>query len=296
MKALLALLFVQFCFGLFPFFGKLAFAAFPPEALAAWRILSGGVILFLLAVVMDHRRLLPPRHLLFRIAFCGSLGIAFNQICFLQGLSRVPTINSALILALIPVLTFLFATLLRQEAFVKRRFVGVLVAGFGISYLIFERGVSLKSDIFLGNLALLMSASSYSLYLVLSRPILKEMPPLLATAWIFLLSSWTVPLIQTEITMFPANAGNAWWALAWIIVFPTVLAYLLNLYAMVRLPSSTIAFFVFLQPLITATVGIIWLDEKPTIGVLIAAPCVFLGMFLVIKRRPRAPVAPLAAP
>lgn len=283
-KAHGGLLFVQFCFGFFPLFGKIALGGFAPGALAAWRLLGGGAILFALAAFFHGRALLPPRRLVPRMLLCGSLGIAFNQICFLEGLKRVPSINAALVLASIPVLTFFFAILLRYETVAYRRLAGVAVAAAGIAILVFEQDAKLGGDAFAGNLLLLGSASSYSLYLVLSRPVMRVLPPLVATAWVFALSAWTVPLVLRDGALLPGAKPAEWLALAWILAFPTVLAYLLNLFAMVRVPSSVIAFYVFLQPIITAAAGIAFLGERPTRGLLIAAPCVFAGMLLVLPR------------
>jgi drug/metabolite transporter (DMT)-like permease len=163
------------------------------------------------------------------------------------------------------------------------------VAAAGIAYLIVEKGVDLSSEAFVGNLLFLGSATSYSLYLVVSRPLLKDLPPVVATAWIFVGSSWTVPFIMFGNSFVSLGVSDAWWTLPWIIIFPTVLTYLLNLYAMVRVPSSVIAFYVFLQPLITATAGVALLSEELTTGVWVAAPCVFLGMLLVMPRRKTLP-------
>jgi drug/metabolite transporter (DMT)-like permease len=289
LRAHLALLFVQVCFGLFPLVAKRAFDNFAPEAVASYRILAGGGVLLMLAFLSHGRKAWPPSYLMPRMVFCGSVGIALNQFCFLRGLKHSSSINAALILALIPVLTFLFATGFRYERLVARRLLGVLVAAAGIAYLIVEKGVDLSSEAFVGNLLFLGSATSYSLYLVVSRPLLKDLPPVVATAWIFVGSSWTVPFIMFGNSFVSLGVSDAWWTLPWIIIFPTVLTYLLNLYAMVRVPSSVIAFYVFLQPLITATAGVALLSEELTTGVWVAAPCVFLGMLLVMPRRKTLP-------
>ena len=58
-RAYAALACVQLFFGLFPVFGKLAFEAFAPQAVAAWRIAAGAVVLGGVAWLLHGRALLP---------------------------------------------------------------------------------------------------------------------------------------------------------------------------------------------------------------------------------------------
>ena len=81
-----------------------------------------------------------------------------------------------------------------------------------------------------------------------------------------------------------AASSGAWWSLAYVIVFPTVLAYGLNTYALARVEASTTAFFVFAQPVITALAAWIVLKEVPTPALGLAATGLFIGMALVVRK------------
>jgi drug/metabolite transporter (DMT)-like permease len=125
----------------------------------------------------------------------------------------------------------------------------------------------------------------YSIYLVVLRPLVRRNPPVVVTAWVFLLSVWCVPIVWWAEDVVPAAAGRAaWGALAFILIFPTVLAYLLNLFALARVRASTVAVYVFLQPLVAGAAGVLVLGEPLRGGVLLAALFILAGVALVLRR------------
>jgi len=140
---------------------------------------------------------------------------------------------------------------------------------------------------------MVLNTFSYSLYLVFSRPLLARYPPLVLIAWVFVLALPFVPLLARGEPIAPEASARAWWALAFILVFPTSLAYLLNAWALAHLRASTTAMYIYVQPLITGVASRILLGERPTGGTFLAGACIFLGIWLVARRR-RAP-APAAA-
>jgi drug/metabolite transporter (DMT)-like permease len=126
----LALVCAQFCFGLFPVFGRWVFApgGFTPLAVASWRILFGGLVLGSLAFALHGRRAWLRREDWRRMAACALLGVVLNQALFLEGLQRSTAVNAGLIMCLIPVFTFLLAALARLERFEWSRALGVAIA------------------------------------------------------------------------------------------------------------------------------------------------------------------------
>jgi hypothetical protein len=120
------------------------------------------------------------------------------------------------------------------------------------------------------------NALCYSAYLIVSKPLARRYPPLVVIAW------------REALAPAPGNPA-VWWALAYIIVFPTVVAYLLNMYALARVRASTTAVYVYAQPLITGLASWLAFGETPSGGMLLAAAGLFLGIWLVARRRSRRP-------
>ncbi|NIV30963.1 MAG: EamA family transporter, partial [Anaerolineae bacterium] len=70
---------------------------------------------------------------------------------------------------------------------------------------------------------------SYALYLVLSKHLLRRYPPLAVIGWVYVFALPYLPFFMIGQKLLPdPGATTAWWSLAYVIVFPTVLAYLLN--------------------------------------------------------------------
>jgi drug/metabolite transporter (DMT)-like permease len=181
----------------------------------------------------------------------------------------------------IPVFTFAIAVAVKHESFTWRRGIGIAVATAGALLLVLPR--TERANL-VGNLLMLANAFCYSLYLVFSRPLLRRHPPIVVTGWVFALSVWTVPLFLRA-PLFPASPPpRAVLALLLILVFPTIVAYLLNLWALARLRASTIAAYIYLQPLLSVGLGVSQLGERPTETAALAGALILAGLGLVIWR------------
>jgi len=284
-----ALWVVQLCFGLFPVFGHLAFRAFEPRAVAAWRIGVGALVLFAIAWAVERRRaLVAPRDLL-RFQILALLGVTANQVLFLEGLQRSTAVNAGLIMCLIPVFTFVVAALVGQESFRPLRAAGIGLALAGSVPLFVGQGGRFGGAHALGNALMVANALSYSLYLVASKRMTRRYPPLVVIAWVYVLAVWHVPLFVGEAALAPSSAdAGAWGSLAFILLAPTVLGYLLNMVALARVDASTTAFYIYLQPLIAASGGVLILGETIPPGTRLAALLIFGGLALVtlpVRRR-----------
>ena len=286
-----ALLIVQFLFGVFPIFGRVAMQpdrGFAPFTVAAGRVLSGAVVLGALAYWRHGRRALPPRGELPLLAGLSLLGIIANQTLFLLGLERSSATDAGVLVCVIPVFTWVVAMALGQERPDLRRTLGVLLAFAGLAPLLFARGATLAAEHALGNALMALNGLCYAAYLVLSKPLVARYPPLCVIAWIYALALPVVPFFLATAPLAPAAPGDAavWWSLGFVVIFPTVVTYLFNLFALSRVRASTAAFYIYLQPVIAGLGGHFVLGERLHEALLPAAAGIVLGGLLVI-RRPR---------
>jgi drug/metabolite transporter (DMT)-like permease len=283
----LALIAAQASFGLFPVFGVYIFlpGGLSPLGVAVWRLGAGAVILFTLVALRHWGALLPARADLPRFVAAAWLGVGLNQAFFLVGLSHSTPINATLVMCLIPVFTFVIAGLVGQETFNPVRLLGVLVALGGTLPLLFEHGFHGLGRYGLGNLLMAGNALCYSAYLVVSKPLAGRYPPLVVIGWAYILSLPFVPFFAHGTPLIPATGhATAWWALAYIVVFPTVLAYLFNMFALARVTASTTAIYVYAQPLVASVASRLMFGERPSAAMLVAAAAIFLGVWLVARR------------
>jgi drug/metabolite transporter (DMT)-like permease len=288
LKGHLALVAVQLCFGSFPVFGILAFEGFAPRAIAAWRFVVGALVLGAIAWARHGRAMLPRRADLPRLQVCALLGVALNMVIFLEGLERTTAVNSGLLMPIIPVYTLIIAVAVGQERFHWRRGAGIALALAGTLGLLLQKGPDLSSDYLAGNLLILTNCLSYSIFLVLSKPLLKRYPPMVVIAWVFILSVWTVPLFAWNESFVPVHASRlSWYSLGFVLLFPTVISYLLNTFALSKVAASTTATYILLQPLITCTGGVLVLGESFLPGTGLAAGAILIGVWLVVRQEAR---------
>jgi drug/metabolite transporter (DMT)-like permease len=282
-----ALVVTQLCFGLFPLFGMWAFedGGFAPLAVAFWRILFGTVVLGVIAGLRYGTRVWPGVRELPALFLLSLLGVTLNQVLYLTGLERSTVSNAGLLMCLIPVFTFVIAALFRQERFQKIRALGVALSLGGAIFWWMRERSDLVSEHAFGNLLIAANTLAYSGYLVISRNLVRRVPPLVAIAWIYLFAALTSPLLARNVDLWPADAPRlAWLSLGYVLVFATVVAYLLNIYALKRLRASTAAIYIYAQPLIAGSAGALFRGEELTRVFLGAAAMIFAGIWLVSRR------------
>jgi len=286
-----ALACAQVCFGLFPVFGLRAMDAttgFQSLAVATWRIAFGAVVLASAAAWRYRRKALVARSDYGLLVLLALLGIVLNQGLFLVGLRHSTAINAGLLVGLIPVFTFLVAALMRQERFDWVRAAGVVLAFAGTAPLVLGAEVELFGPHRFGNALMALNTFCFSIYLVLSKRLLERYSPLVVLAWVYVFSVPFLPLFVWNVSLLPGDSGRVgvWIDLAYILIFPTVVAYLLNFYALARVRASTTAFYVYAQPLITGVASVLILRETFRPGLIPAAVTLFIGVFCVTRRPP----------
>ena len=286
------LLLTQLCFGVFPVLGKLALAAFEPRAILVWRLFAASSVMLALALARHGRAALPAAGDLLALLVLSVLGVMVNQLLFLEGLQRSTAVNAGLLMTVIPVATLAIAVLLGQERLTLRRQSGMLLSAAGVAWLFVHRGAEIGGRTRTGDLMLTANAVSYSAYLVLAKPVLRRLPQLVVVAWVFVFAALIVPWFALDVAWVPAGAGRAHWlALGGVLLFPTLLAYLLNTIVLARTRASTTAAYVLLQPFVSAALALLWLGERPEPGVWVTGAAVVAGLWLVSQPGAPAPQA-----
>ncbi len=289
-RSLAALVVVQTLFGLLPVAAKLSFATFHPLALGAVRVAAAGVILWAIQAAVAKRTVDLGRDG-WQVALLALLGVVLNQTLFVVGLQKTTAINATLIITTIPVVTYALAVLLRRESWGPVRALGMGLAFAGVVYLIGMSGYQFGWDSALGDLLVFLNCFSFSLYLVLSKPMATKVNPLNLMAWQFIMAAVVmVPLgvYFGAVEQVQVAGWVAWALVAYIVLGPTVATYVLNATALRRVSSSTVAVFIYIQPVFTTIFAWWLLGEELTWRLLPAAALVFAGVGIVARRSARA--------
>jgi drug/metabolite transporter (DMT)-like permease len=289
-----ALFAVQVIFGTWPIFGKIALRAIPSTGLVAVRV-GGAALAFLLILGARGRLVVPRRRDLARLVLYSLLGVILNQFFYLKGLSLSTAINAALLNASIPIFTLLVSTLLGRERLTARTAVGTLVAAAGVVYLIDPARANMSGDTLTGNLFLIANTICYGAYLALSQDVFRRYGALTAMTWLFIIgSAAAVPLGGYQLAQvdFAAVSLGIWLVLVYTVLVQTVGAYYLNAWALERVEPSTVAVYIYLQPLFAFMFAPLFLGADEQLGLrhAVATALIFAGVGVVTLRRRGSPV------
>lgn len=285
-KAVAALLGVQALFGSLPVIAKVVLAVLPAVSLVGLRV--GITAAVLVAVQVYRGRVwLKQSSDYWRLALLSLFGVVFNQLLFVGGLSLTKAANTSLLAVTIPIFTLIVSSLLGTESLTRWKILGIVLAAGGIVFLIDPRAASFSSQTTIGDLMIVVNSLSYGIYVATSKEVITRNGAFRSMMWVFVFASIVcVPLGLASLSSAgPADLDNSIWLLVlYIAVGATAAPYLLNAWALARVAPSTVAVFVYLQPLIGFVLAVIFLGEALDFRFIIAAVLVFAGVFLTTRR------------
>jgi drug/metabolite transporter (DMT)-like permease len=106
--------------------------------------------------------------------------------------------------------------------------------------------------------------------------------------WIFVVGCVaTIPAAAFSMAHVPLRSvpWGVWLVILYVILLPTAGAYYLNAWALSRVPPSTVAVYIYLQPLIAFALAPLILGESLSSHIVIASLLIFAGVIVVTRRR-----------
>jgi drug/metabolite transporter (DMT)-like permease len=282
----LALIAVQVMFGTWPIVGKVVLQTVPTAGLVGLRV-AGAALAFIIVGRMTGGVGRIRREHWTLLAVSSLLGLVLNQWLFVKGLSLTTAINSTLLSTTIPVFTLLVGILLRTDHATLRRMLGIALAASGVVYLIGPARSEFSSLTRTGDLLIVTNSLCFGAYIAVSKDLVRRYRALTVITWIFIVACVaTVPagvLSLSHISLSEITVG-VWLKILFIILVPTVAAYYLNAWALARVPPSTVAVYIYLQPLIAFVLAPLILGEKLSWRAAIASILIFAGVLVVTRR------------
>jgi drug/metabolite transporter (DMT)-like permease len=224
-----------------------------------------------------------PKGVVGPLILLGVVGNTFYQIFFMEGLSRTSATKSSLILAAMPVLVTVAASLFGIEKVTGRQRIAILLATIGVTIVVFARGGTLGGGIGAGELFLFGGVVTWAAYTLLLRHWKLPISSLRLTAWT--LYTGTPGLILVGI---PALRRTEWGQLSLIGWGGTLYASLLSLIAAYILwnrgvatlgAARTVAYNT-VVPLVATVIAMIGLGEKPGVWHLVGGVLIVGGVLL----------------
>jgi drug/metabolite transporter (DMT)-like permease len=281
--------------------GKVVTAELTPLAAAGLRHLAAALVLLPFAWRMRHaanlRAAVPS---LVIMALCGGVLYQWAFMAAVQGTSAT---NAALLVALNPAITVLLAPLV-GEALTTRRLVGILLALAGATVVITHGDLAILAGLAAtrrGDLLALCAACLWAIFNLASRGAVAHLPHSMTNAVTYgvgSLVSLSLALPSAPFGQLAAASAHALAALAFLVVFASVLAGQLFLFGVHTVGVGRTVVFVYLVPVLTALLSAVLLGEPLLPSQVLGGGLVLLGVAVTTRTgavsRPRSAVrAPL---
>lgn len=271
-----ALVTVQLFFATLPIALKMLLRDMSPSSIAMLRVFGAAAVFLVVQRILVRERVNSLRDH-GRLAVYALFGVVLNQILYITAVEYTTAAAAQTMMAAGPAITLLVAIMARAEQASPAKWIGIGLAGGGALALV---GVGLRTGGAFGNFLALLNITAYSIYLVISRDLVKRYHPLTVITWVFAYGTigvfpWGIGPSLEEATGAPPHA---WVLLAYIVLVPTVGAYYLNLYALRHLDSSVVGIFIYLQPVIAGVLAHLVLEERISPLMLPAALLILAGV------------------
>ena len=268
---------------------KIALEELEPFTLVGFRLLFGAVGMAL--VLLARRPALPKeRRTWLLLALMGLTNTALPFVLISWGETVIDSAVASILNSTTPLFTLIIAHyFLSDERMNVPRALGLLL-GFAGILLLFSRDVGLEGfrSGLLGQAAVLAAALSYAGSSVFARRAFRDVPLLIQAA---------IPLFSADLLIWvgaialesPVNIPAlpiTWVALAWLGLLGSCIAYLLYFYLINNVGSTRSTLVTYMFPVIGVALGVLFLDERLDLRLIIGALMVVAGIG-VVNWKPR---------
>lgn len=223
-----------------------------------------------------------------RIIAAALFGVALNMLTFFKGLSYTSPISAAVIMVTTPIIVLILSAIIMKERMIKRKIFGILLGLLGTGFLIlYGKSVVNATNASLGNLLVFINAVSYGLYLILVKKLMDKYNAFTFVKWIYLFGLLMVlPFGWNEYQeiQWQTLPISIVWEIGFVVVFTTFLTYLFNLVSMRELKPTTVAVFIYLQPLFATLFAMSLGKDQLTLEKVGSAVLIFVGVYLVTQK------------
>ena len=224
-----------------------------------------------------------------RIIAAAFFGVAFNMLTFFKGLSYTSPIMGAVLMVTTPMIVLVLSAILMKERMENRKILGIFLGLAGtIALILYGKSIVNAPNAMLGNLLVFVNAVSYGFYLIIVKKLMDKYNVFTFVKWIYTFGLIMVlPFGWSEFQEidFPNLPIDIIWKIAFVVVVSTFLTYLLNLVSMRELKPTTVAVFIYLQPLFATVFAVSLGKDDLSLVKLLSAALIFVGVYLVTQKR-----------
>jgi drug/metabolite transporter (DMT)-like permease len=267
---------------------KLGVTAVPPLELSAIRFAIAGVLLVAIARLTGARLGTERLGLIALSALFGVFG--YNAFVFV-GLTMAPVSDAGLIVpTLVPVLTAIFATSV-GESLTREKIAGFVVSAAGVALVIVAGGTvaaGMSSERLIGDLMQVAGAACWAVYGVIGTITLRSGSPLGVVGLSALIGSamlFPLGFLEHGYRDVPSWPMQAWLSIGYLVVFATIIGFVLFYWAVRRFGAGLGAMTSYLVPIGTLILAALILGERAAPLQLVGGAVILLGVRIATRRR-----------
>lgn len=291
-KSVLAVLIISnFLWSLSFIFIKIGLQGMTPLSLAAIRfILTSAFMAGLTLIFYSPKEMIEFAKENFLILFIIAI-ISVTGVNILQNIGMQYTTASAssILQSSAPIFTLILAALFLGEHLGMRKIAGLLISLIGVVIITTDGDPSsllMVDGAFFGNVLLLLTATFYSIFTILSKKIIKGKNLLL----ILFITSFigTIPLVAIWVITEPVtfyHPLNSWLAVLGLTLICGIAGTITYLWCLDRMEASKAHFFSFLVPLFSVIMASMFLEEPIRPVQIISGLLIIAGIWLVEKEK-----------
>lgn len=224
-----------------------------------------------------------------RIIAAALFGVALNMLTFFKGLSYTSPISGAVIMVTTPMIVLILSAIIMKERMLKQKVFGIVLGLIGTGFLIlYGKSVGNATNASLGNLLVFINAVSYGFYLIIVKKLMDKYNAFTFVKWIYTFGLlMVIPFGYNEFQEIEWQSIPTiiLWDIVFVVVFTTFITYLFNLISMRELKPTTVAVFIYLQPLFATIFAISLGKDELNLIKISAAVLIFAGVYLVTQKK-----------
>lgn len=258
-----------------------------PNAFITLRVGCGALFFGAYYYFFSREKVIDKRDYL-DFTVCAFFGVALNMLAFFKGLSMTSAINASVLMLLSPIMVVIYTSIGNRSRIKSGVFLGILVSFVGAALLVNVGSFSLSGSGLQGDLLIMLNAASFAFHLYYVARLLKKYKATTVTAFMFMIGFlFVLPVGYSEFidVQWLTLPAKAIFALSFVVIFVTLINYILNVWAVQNSSSTLAGSYIYLQPLLATLIAIgLGMDvltwSKAAFGLLI-----ILGLWLVNKGR-----------
>lgn len=284
--------------------GRVVAQAMPPLAAACLRFVFASVVLLLWLKASGRMHTLGTLRTRqwWGLTAAAAVGVLGYATFFLFALQTVPAGKAAMVVALNPVLTLIFAVLLFRESVNWVMSVGLILAVTGALYALTDGSLAVMQPGLsgTGELLLLGCAGCWVGYTLIGRKVLVTVDSLTTTTVTAVIGAILLFIASMVVEgpsawkSLPAASTTVWLSLLALAFGSTALAYAWYLHGVKVLGAGAAAAYMALVPLFGMLFSGLWLGEPLTTSLLAGGVMAIVGMALMNFGRMLLPKLPLS--